>query len=268
VDRAVVHRASAGTVLVGAARADGQRTWHLPVTVPPLTAARPGDRLPLLHGVEVFRQSGLVVAHQGFQVPTDFRFTIQDIAFGWADGAMPRLPGDGPFVAAAHVRVVEHHERRGTTAGLRVEVDVVDDAGPVAAGGGLLRCMSPKHYRALRRHAPDPAAAPRRRDPDGLRDVERGSAGLRAHLGWNDADPLLFDHATDHVSGLVMMSAAVRAAELLADGREVRHVAMAYERFVEYEPEPELRADFVDDVVAVRVEQAGTVAATGTCRVG
>jgi hypothetical protein len=267
VDRAVVHRASADTVLVGAANADGPGSWHLPVAVPPLAAARPGGPLPLLHGVEVFRQAGLVVAHQGHQVPTDFRFTIQDIAFGWADGARPRLPDDGRFTAEARVRVIEHHERRGVTSALRVEVDVTDDAGPVAAGGGLLRCVSPANYRALRRRAHAPASSPHRSDPDSLRDVERAHGELSAHIGWDDADPLLFDHATDHLSGLVMMAAAVRAAEVLADGREVRRVAMAYDRFVEYEPEPVLRAALAHDTVAIRIEQAGTVAASGSCRV-
>lgn len=255
-------------MLVGAATEAGDRQWRLPVSVPPLATVAPGDRLPLLHGVEVFRQAGLVVAHQAYQVPKDFRFTIQDIMFGWADGARPRLPADGPFTATAHVRVVEHHERRAVTAGLRVEVDVTDGSGPVASGGGLLRCMSPVHYRALRRRAPGAASAPHRSDPDSLRDLESGTDGLTAHIGWDEADPLLFDHATDHLSGLVMMSAAVRAAELLADGSEVRRVAMAYDRFVEYEPDPVLRADVVGEIVQVRIEQAGTVAATGECRVG
>lgn len=270
LDRRLVHRTSNASVFLTDVWRKGPASWTLGVQVPrpPFVGQTAVSDVPLPFGVEVLRQCGLAVAHRGYDVPLGHAFTIQDISFAWTRGAAAAYPEYGPFEVLAHLDVIEHLQRREETSGLRVRCRLESDRGVVADGGGLLRCMSPAHFQALRRRTRPAGVVARRYDTEPLRRVERHRDELTGLLAWNQSDPFVFDHPTDHVPGMAMLVGLEHAARLLRPGRCVATIAMTYERFVEFVPAPDVRAVAVGDEITAEVFQGGTRAARGVCVVG
>lgn len=154
----MVHRRAAAEVFLTGAHQISQREWAFDVQisrghvlVPPHTS-----EIPLTLCIEALRQMGLYMAHSGYAIPTDWAFTLQKTTFAWLPDARVAFPEFGPLELTTHLVVTGETLRKGTVSGLEASLEFYVGTEKVAVGTGELRCISPVHYRALRRGAPAP----------------------------------------------------------------------------------------------------------------
>lgn len=259
VDRRLVHRrANAEVLLTGLARA-GPHAWSAAVQIPRgHVRVGPGGQVAEVLGLEVARQVGIALAHTAYDVPADWAFTLQEAWLAWVQGPAMVPPGR-PLDLWVDVRVEDEVLRRGTIAGLGLELTLRAEGEVLARTGGELRVIAPRHYRALRRNAPDGGRAPVRRDP-----VPVLGAGVDSgHIGYDLGDPFFFDHATDYLPGMLLAHAMTFLFRRAHPGVEVGRLTLSCTRFVEHVPLATIRrvADGTGDRFAF--EQDGTEVATG-----
>ncbi|WP_418275310.1 hypothetical protein ACNHYB_10610 [Isoptericola jiangsuensis] len=243
-------------VEVGRATASGTDTWLVPVRIPAMADLPREDGLPILHGVDLVRRLGEVLAFDCFDVPPAHHLSIRRIAFRWS-GRPLRLPPAGTIGASAFVHVHAHRERHGHTSAFEASAVLRVGSHEIAHASGAARCIDPTTYSALRRGV---ARVERRFDVDPLSDVRRRADRLLATVGWDSADPLL-DARAGELPGLALINASVRAAHLLRPTRTVAGVSLTVERFVDGSPRPTVYATAATDEVEVSVLQNRTVAA-------
>ncbi|WP_410537946.1 ScbA/BarX family gamma-butyrolactone biosynthesis protein [Streptomyces sp. KL2] len=175
---------------------------------------------PLL-AAETIRQAGLYLAHSEFGVPLGHAFLLHHLDFT-VDREHCRIgsaPTDLTLEATADV-----HRRGSRRVRLRMSITIRREDRTVATGGGEFTCIPPETYRRMRggrgtagigglRERP-PTVAPHlvgRLDPV---NVVLAPTGRPEHwlLSPDPRNPVLFDHSTDHVPGMVLLEAAYQAA--------------------------------------------------------
>jgi hypothetical protein len=230
VSRHFVHRAAVAEVLLTDWRAAGDDTFVCAAQWPRGHALRTiGDGAfdPLLVA-ETIRQSGILLAHVGYAVPLGNAFLMQRLRFTCVPERM-RAAGGRPLDLAVEATIgeIQHGARRIN--GMRIDTLLRTAHAQIATGSGWLRCVDPAVYRRLRRATvadgpgPVPAVVPispalvgRRAAGDvviGAGDGQRGYP-LRVPLD----HPVFFDHAVDHVPGMLAIEAQ-RQAAVAAIGR-------------------------------------------------
>jgi hypothetical protein len=248
-------------VEVGHATASGTDTWLVPVRIPAFPGLPREDGLPILHGVDLVRSLGEVLAAECLDVPADHRLSIRRIGFRWA-GRPLRLPPAGTIGASAFVHVHSRRERHGSTSAFEASAVLRVGSHEIAHASGTARCIDPTTYAALRRDAP---VVERRFDVDPLSEVRRRADRLLATVGWDCDNPLLVP-ADDQLPGLALVGAAERAARLLRPARRTVGISMTVDRFVDGSPRPDLYAVAGADDVEVSFLQHKAVAARCTVR--
>ncbi|CAL9325096.1 ScbA/BarX family gamma-butyrolactone biosynthesis protein [Streptomyces sp. SudanB182_2057] len=293
VPRELVHRASVAEVLltdvqrVDATRFLAAACWsrsHPTFPVDGHAAHHP------LMVVETLRQLGIFIPLRYLGVPMDTRMLITDVFFTTDPGAQPHAT-HGATQVTCRVRVTGLRAGSdGTTAGLRLHTEFLADGAVFARAGGGARFLSPERYAALRGPLtgtcqPPASAGLLRPDPARLgvshaRDVVIGRAGPEGEgqrrRGRGDppemlvdaADPwhpFFFDHATDHVPGMVLLEAARQAAALASDGALSRPtgVRLTALRFTEFTPPARIVCVPHHRTCAFRFEQDGECPAFG-----
>lgn len=265
----LVHKLDPAQQLVHTAVREGENAgWRMSVTCPSdLSATSPVTAgLWSLVGLEVMRQVGTVLAHIDGGVPTGWAFMLDELAFtGFEPGTLPLdVPaGTTPYVVTRASDVVR---RKGAVAGLVAHGDLWVDGRWVARGVGSFRCVDPQTYRAVRRHAPDPATVLPRHDGALLCDVEQGSGRLRARLGWDSDDALFFDHPLDHVPGMLFGAAALQAHARLT-GAQARVIQLRFHRYGELVSPISMTSTADGGVSTTTFEQDGAVVAESRCEV-
>ncbi|OLR89610.1 hypothetical protein BJP25_05470 [Actinokineospora bangkokensis] len=283
IPRALVHRAAVSEVLVTDLEDTGADTFLVAAQWPRdhgFYRLRTGDHDPVLFA-ETLRQATLLVAHQGYGVPLDWKFLTHSKSY--------RVRGDrlavGPRPADV-LLVVRCRDVKRTPRGVRgmvLEVDGYRGREWIGSGSVTWSCVAPAGYARLRGAAlAQPAAAGLPvpvpswsvgRDRD--HDVALGrSTGPRTWPLRVDRDhAVLFDHPVDHVPGMVLLEAARQAALLVLGTPDALPLAlgMDFDKFVELtgpavitaEPLPAPRARRVDARVRFRIEQSDQVVASG-----
>ncbi|ONK09789.1 ScbA/BarX family gamma-butyrolactone biosynthesis protein [Streptomyces sp. MP131-18] len=191
---------------------------------------------------QLIRQSGLAIAHAEYDVPLAYQTLLHSLDYDVAEGLS--LPDDRPTPLEIEVVVAEAGRKGRTARSLTMEVRLRAHGATVVTSRSEFGWVSPAVYRRLRGGRstaawgawPLPAAlAPESVGRAALADVVL-SPGLRPHH-WqlrNDvANTLLFDHPVDHVPGLVLVEAALQAAQTRLPGFAVRTVRSSYQRFAE-----------------------------------
>ncbi|MFF9521030.1 ScbA/BarX family gamma-butyrolactone biosynthesis protein [Streptomyces achromogenes] len=266
VPRELVHRASVAEVLltdvlrVDATRFLAAACWSR--SHPTFPVDGHAVHHPLMV-VETLRQLGIFIPLRYLGVPVDTRMLITDVFFTTAPGAQPRA-SHGATQVTCRVRVTGLRAGSdGATAGLRLHAEFQAGGAVFATAGGGARFLSPERYAALRGPLagtcqPPASAGLLRPDPARLgvshaRDVVIGRAGPGGNGGrrrdrWDPREvlvdaadpwhPFFFDHATDHVPGMVLLEAARQAAALASDGALSRPtgVRLTALRFTEFAP--------------------------------
>jgi hypothetical protein len=194
----LTHKHNAEQVLITAVH-DDVLDFVIPGTHP--LAAQPGGMTTLY--AELVRQAGEVAMQlQGSgAVARESVFTMHTLSLTFL--------GDRA-VHAGHVRASQGPQGS-------LDVTVFDSSGrAVLRGGGVARQVSPAVYRRMRGSIP--SRVPRQ-------DAARVLPNMM--LGWDEADPFLFDHPLDHVPGMAFVDAV---AVLRPDSRALH---ITFERFAE-----------------------------------
>ncbi|MDO0929046.1 ScbA/BarX family gamma-butyrolactone biosynthesis protein [Streptomyces sp. TG1A-8] len=225
---------------------------------------------------ETLRQLGIFIPLRYFGVSADARLLITDLFLAAEPGAQPRVR-HGATEVTCRVRITRlRTDQAGAAVGLRLHVEFSAGGVAFARAGGGARFLSPGRYAALRGplagarrpgapgglFRPDPvtlgvnhprdvviglAGTQERAGPDG-RDGGHGRDGRGAQDGCERRDvvvdvadprhPFFFDHATDHVPGMVLLEAARQAAALASGGVLLRMTGarLTALRFTEFTP--------------------------------
>jgi hypothetical protein len=242
VPRAFVHRTSVAEVFLTDALPSGDgrilvaAQW--PRTHALLHSDRHGYTDPLLM-IETVRQAAIYLAHQFHEVPlsSHFIFTGLDFQLEDPDGT---LTGDSPLNVVLDCTFHSGHTPRRTTGRLDCVLEIRGrrvgraSAGLLAVPTGL--------YEALRRRAaqpPAPAGAGRRpKLPAALVGRERREDVLLSRtpdgfqLDVNRTHPGYFEHACDHLPGMVLVEGFRQAAYGLHHADEPRLPGRALPRLI------------------------------------
>lgn len=205
-------------------------------------AARTPDPMTVL---ETLRQAVILVAHVGYDVPRSAAFVMGAISTEIAPGA-GFTPRRSVMVEVSCGDVVL---RGGGLRSLRATVVFRVGGRVIARGTGDLVALRAETYRRIRSGRPAIAHASgltRLAAPlvgcatDG--DVVLSRLGPDSwRLALDTAHPYLFDHANDHVPGMVLLEAARQAHAVAHPARSVRSVEAVFHRYAEFEPDVELR---------------------------
>lgn len=286
VSRHLVHRAAAAEVLLTDWRQTGPDTFTLAAQWPRghlFYCSRDGRFDPMLMA-ETIRQTGILLAHVGYDVPPSRAFLMQRLRFGCVPSRM--YSAHAPLDLVVTATVSEILRRACGVGGMRVDLTLLRDDEPIGTGNGVLRCVAPAAYErlrwsgAVRETGPpvpvspvDPTAVGRQLPCDvviGPPDGD-GTCPLRIPL----AHPVFFDHPLDHVPGMLAIE-AIRQAAVAAVGRPAAPVLAAeatFPTFLELDRECVVVVEGVQatgdrDVVTLRCEQDGAVAVRGTVALG
>ncbi|WP_345595959.1 ScbA/BarX family gamma-butyrolactone biosynthesis protein, partial [Streptomyces marokkonensis] len=168
-----------------------------------------------LQAVETVRQTGIFLAHSEFEIPLGHQFVMRDISAV----TYPEHLGIGQTPSDLKIETVFTKERRDTVLG--VDITIRRDGHVVATGDGHFTCVSPAAYRRLRGAAlsssidyrptgEDPGVYGRTLPIDLVLATTARPGVWR--LNPDPGHPVMFDHAGDHMPGMVLLEASRQAA--------------------------------------------------------
>ncbi|CAG7649512.1 ScbA/BarX family gamma-butyrolactone biosynthesis protein [Actinacidiphila bryophytorum] len=252
VARESVHRTSAAEVLLTDVRPldgggfEAAASW--PRSHP--TFPRDGGSLhsPLILA-ETLRQLGIYIPLHYFHIPPAARLIITDLFFEIDLDEEPDAGFGATDITCRVHRPEVRSGRSGEVTGLRLAVDFLTGGSTFAQAGGGVRIMGEQRYAEIRGAAsalspPAPAAGlvrPAASDlavPSRL-DVLIGRHGDATVLCPADPrHPFFFDHATDHVPGMVLLEAVRQATAVASQGALLRprRGRLTAARFTEFDP--------------------------------
>lgn len=240
----MVHRRAAAEVFLTGAHQLSRHEWIFDVQVSRGHVLVPprATEVPLTLCIEALRQMGLYMAHSGYDIPLDWAFTLQKTTFAWVPGARVAFPEFAPLELTTHLLVTGETLRKGLVSGLAACLEFYVGDEMVAVGTGELRCISPVHYRALRRGAPAPYDVTRRYDPAPVRDLRETPGGYEGVVGYNHGNPFFFDHPVDHVPGMLLLHSMTHLFDLTLPHLTARSVEITCDSFPEFDPPVDIRA--------------------------
>ncbi|MEV7682751.1 ScbA/BarX family gamma-butyrolactone biosynthesis protein [Streptomyces sp. NPDC088341] len=253
VAREMVHRDSVAEVLLTDVRRSPDGGFEAAASWSRSHPTFPRDGADLhspLMIVETLRQLGIYIPLRYFDVAPTAHLLITDLSFVTDPSAEPRaVSGATGVTCAVRASEVRRAAEDGAVTGLRLDVSFSARGTVFARAGGGARVMDGERYDAVRTGrqrfaAPGSATGPARPDFRGLgvtgaHDVVLGLDG--GTLLVDPADPrhpFFFDHATDHVPGIILLEAARQAAAVESRGALLRPTGGRLEaaRFIEYSP--------------------------------
>ncbi|MEV0529967.1 ScbA/BarX family gamma-butyrolactone biosynthesis protein [Streptomyces sp. NPDC050439] len=238
-----VHRASLAEVFLTSCEKTSECTFTLTGQWPrahTFFSSPDGRSHDHLQAVETVRQIGLYLAHAEFGVPLGNQFVMRDISAT----TYPEHMGIGHTPSDLMIEARWTSQRRDLVSGVHVTIRRGEHL--VARGEGHFTCVSPAAYRRLRNAAAGSAIdyRPTGQDPADFGRTLPSDLVLAASdrpglwlLNPDPAHPVMFDHAGDHVPGMVLLEAARQGAcALLGPGLTVIPTATVnlFERYVEF----------------------------------
>lgn len=284
IPRSLVHRAAVSEVFVTDLNILGEGRFEVGAQWPRRHSFF-GPRTPAFHDpmlyAETVRQAGLLIAHRAYGVPLSHSFLSDHKVYSVSEAGLATegRPIDVVLLVSAHE--VEH--RGKNVGGMRLDYECVRDGQRIGTASVRWRCVSPAVYRRVRgdhfaatpfQAAVLPAVAPALVGRDRAEDVlvaETPTDGTWS-LRFDPDHSALFDHAVDHVPGMVLIEGA-RQAALLAVGDPYAiptSVEFEFGSYVEFDSDCRLVvvADGTGSdrtrTVRVEVRQNGATAAHGT----
>ncbi|MFJ9727894.1 ScbA/BarX family gamma-butyrolactone biosynthesis protein [Streptomyces sp. NPDC101209] len=251
VPREYVHRASVAEVfLTGCTRID---ETHFALTgqwprAHTFFNSQNGLRHDPLQVAETIRQAGLCLAHAELGVLLGQHFVMWDL--NWTVMPDQLLIGATPSDFSVEIAIATEGRRNAVTVRRRVEATIRRDGRTTATGNASFTCLTPETYRRLRGDAlsvpprTEPEEHPVRMDPAEVGRTRPGDVVLaptdrpqRWLLAPDTRHPVMFDHAGDHIPGMVLLEAARQAScALLGPAATLTPVQMSTEfhRYVEF----------------------------------
>ncbi|MER0477561.1 ScbA/BarX family gamma-butyrolactone biosynthesis protein [Streptomyces sp. Edi2] len=282
VERELVHRTSVAEVLLTDVQpADTAHVFRAAASWPRAHATFPRDgsqrHSPLIL-VETLRQLGLCIPLRFYAVPPACHAVITDLYFHVRPAdEPPARAGATEITCCARVSAVRHTPDK-TVVGLRLNVTFAARGVTFGCGGGGVRFLDGARFTALRAgraaHSVPARPADRHIRPSAARlTVNHPHDAVLAldeeGLLVSPADPLhpfFFDHATDHVPGMVLLEAARQAASYHSRGRlsRPRFGWLKAARFTELAPPARVVCTRHRSACAFRILQGGAATAYGT----
>ncbi|EOM74738.1 ScbA/BarX family gamma-butyrolactone biosynthesis protein [Rhodococcus rhodnii] len=277
VERSLVHRAAVAEVLLtDSGPTDDTDTHWVAAQLPRLHGFyRPvaGVHDPMLL-VEAFRQSASMLGHRVHDVPSGHAFVISALRFT-CEAAALRMR-DVPARLAMRATFSDVAQRGGTVAGFALAADLFLDDRPAGSAGGYCAVMNPEAYSRMRGGRTSTPRIAIRIDPAPAADVGVARpadvvVGPRRGDEWpirvDITHPVLFDHPSDHLPGMVTLE-AIRQACRMHEGRPhalIQSFDISFHRFVELDAAAfvSVRPTGEPGVLRARVEQDGAVCASG-----
>jgi hypothetical protein len=287
VARETVHRTSAAEVLLTDVRRRGggfEAAASWPRSHPTFPCDGGSLHNPLIL-VETLRQLGIYIPLRYFRVSPAAHLLITDLFFDIDPAAEPEADYGGSDVTCLIDVPALRRSEAGAVTGLRLEVTFLVAGAVFAQAGGGVRFFGDRRYAALRGAAADAVrawdadAGPApgdlaRPEPSllavaGARDVLIGLRGDSAVVAPADPrHPFFFDHASDHVPGMVLLEAVRQAAAVASEGALLRPRAgqLNARRFTEFAPAARVQAVPHHRTCVFRVRQGEERTAFGVLR--
>lgn len=265
IDRAHVHKESPDAVLLGSASKVEEGHWRFDVMLPEGVAApSPNHGWTTILAAELTRQTAIAYAHLAGDVPMDSAFLLHELSFIWCQDAF-ELGVDGGAEPYMDVHLHAARMRRNQLSDLQLTGTLMSGNAVLGVAFGDLSCIAPQTYKAIRRNAAPVVQSNTGGLGTDLVKVARDGQHLRAEVAWNWGDPFVFDHFSDHVPGMLLGRAALRAHEILT-GEAPTAIDLRCGRFAEFNAPVDLEAESSSDgSTTVTVTQAGEHVATVIC---
>lgn len=268
IDAILVHKKAPEQVLLTSATKGTDGSWtfegSLPLGLSGLLAPRSGTLCSTLLAVELVRQAKIAYTHLAWDVPLDWAFIINELSFTWTrePATIPALH-TGPL--QVRVRSDASLTRNGRIRDLQLTGDLLAGGTLIGRGHGDFTCLPARSYQAIRRNAaPDPGHSTAE-EGTVLTDVSLGTDTLTAQLAWNRADRFIFDHASDHIPGILITQATLKAHQLLT-GDTAGHISLLCHNFAEYNAPIAVNATLTEPGrTRISLTQNGQEIATGDC---
>lgn len=252
VAREYVHRAALSEVFLSGWRRSGTDAFTVTAQWPrshSFYSTHHGLYDPLLLS-ETIRQTFPLLMHAAYGVPFGHQLSWSSFSFAVNPKAM-RIECN-PAELELKVQCSDITYRRSLPTSLSLTAEVIRDGSLLAVAGTRFGCIAPAVYRRLRAgqadidevftHAPGPVppVAARTVGREAARDVvlappvRKGRWQLRV----DTTHPILFDHAVDHVPGMLLLEAARQAVNALnpsAGTPLVLSMDTMFHRYVEFD---------------------------------
>jgi hypothetical protein len=266
VRRELVHRSSPAEVLLTGVTARAEHRFaasaYWPRSHPTFDRSGDGRHNPLLIA-ETLRQLGLYIPLAFYGCDERSRFLIEELRFELEPRVEPRAGYGGSEIACE----VELDEVRvggsGTLRAFRLRAGFHGESGRFATADGQARVLTEAAYVAVRRRGSGHKSVASFEQPTDsvtyAEPAEHAQPAQPAHVGvpqasdvlvalgaqgsvsLNPADPLhpfFYDHACDHVPGMVLIEAARQAAALARGEPELRPTSCILSAPAFTEPSP------------------------------
>jgi len=207
----------------------GEHSWTADVEIPRshwLCHPVP-DRVPITLLAEAFRQAGLAICVAGLGMGQSVRFVVSDMTVR-VDADELRLPRFGAFEGKLQVEFTGIRYRKGVPHVLEVDYCLPG----LASGHVNAQVLGDRDYRVVRRNAVVFADEARGVGAELVEVTDRTPSSLSARLGIDESDPFFFDHAVDHVPGMLLLHAASRIHER-EHGVPPRYLTVSFPAFGE-----------------------------------
>lgn len=254
-----------------------------------------GAQWPRLHGfyrtetgrydamliAETLRQTAIYLGHTQYRVPLGYPFVMQTLR---VDAAVDALAiGAGAAEVVLDASLDDPVYRGGLLSQFDLTVVFAIDGQRVGTGEGVANVLTPDAYQRLRWNGAGPRRIGDPVCPPPISPVVVGQsrpvdvvlgpqyAENRWHLRVDDRHPVLFDHPSDHVPGMLLLEAFRQSARAACGcpHADIALIEATYHRFVELDEPAKVvaRIDPHDPwTVHTTVEQWGEVLASGVVR--
>ncbi|MFG2908999.1 ScbA/BarX family gamma-butyrolactone biosynthesis protein [Kitasatospora sp. NPDC048286] len=207
-----------------------------------------GTRHDPLQAAETIRQAGLYLAHTRFGIPLDHKFMMWNLDYTTRPHQL--LIGAAPTDLTLDVQLLARPRRSGSAVDFTLETVVRRGPQLAATGHTRFTTVPDSTYQRLRQGRHDaehpstplvtaeplpPARVGRLRPCDVV--LTPADAPGSWHLTPDFRHPTLFDHANDHMPGMVLLEAARQAANALSSPATITPAAAAttFHRYAEHD---------------------------------
>ncbi|MFJ5273910.1 ScbA/BarX family gamma-butyrolactone biosynthesis protein [Streptomyces sp. NPDC088358] len=225
VPREYVHRSSLAEVFLTGSEKTGDNHYTLTAQWPrahTFYTTPDGTHHDPLQAAETIRQTGLYLAHAELGVPLDHHFLMWNIHLTTHPQHLHIGPTPTDLTLTATCTTLRYKGKR--LADFTMHIHITRNGHTTATGGGQFTCLTPTTYQRLRQpHTTQPTPQP---TPPPTPPTDPTPYGRHLPLDlvltptpqphtWqltpNPHHPILFDHTTDHIPGMVLLEAARQA---------------------------------------------------------
>ncbi|MFJ4931827.1 ScbA/BarX family gamma-butyrolactone biosynthesis protein, partial [Streptomyces sp. NPDC088736] len=247
VPREYVHRKSLAEVFLTGSEKTGDNHYtltaqwprtHTFYTTPHATHHDP------LQAAETIRQTGLYLAHAELGVPLDHHFLMWNIHLTTHPQHLTIGPTPTDLTLTTTCTTLRYKGKR--LADFTMHINITRNGHTTATGGGQFTCLTPTTYHRLRQPhthqpTPTPPTTPTTTDPTPYGrhlPLDLVLTPTPTPHTWqltpNPHHPILFDHTTDHIPGMVLLEAARQATHTHPTPTHLTTLHATFHRYTEH----------------------------------